>query len=83
MIKVEFKTNLDHPRSYSWQFPKEVCCKPEIGDLVEAKDGTLLKVCSITHSERTENQSNLDYVRHDEIVIPYLIVELTKRGIPH
>jgi hypothetical protein len=68
MIPVKCRTNRDAGRTRSW--PTAMCCRPEVGDTVEAKDGFQLKVCQITHATRGGTYSSLN-------VESYLIVELT------
>ena len=70
-MKVVFKTNMD-AKYGSWYFPEEVCCKPEIGELVKPTNGDqILRVCAITHCYCKDSFNNKGY--------PYLEVELTKR----
>ena len=72
MMKVYCRTNLDNYKREEW--PKVMCCRPMIGDRVEAKNGQSLKVVGITHSiERTVNNPCTG-----NNVEPYLIVELNK-----
>lgn len=63
---VVFHTNVDCKYG-AWKFPKEVSCRPQIGDLVETNDKVLV-VCSVTHC----------YFEQDRK--PYLKVELTQRS---
>jgi len=70
-MKVVFKTNMD-AKYGCWYFPEEVCCKPEIGELVKPTNGDqILRVCAITHCYSKEQFGKKGY--------PYLNVELTKR----
>lgn len=72
MMKVIFHTNMD-PKYCEWYFPKEVCCKPEIGELIKPTNGDqILRVCSITHC--------YGKLLFEDYVGPYLEVELTKRN---
>jgi len=66
-MKVHFHTNMD-AKYCCWYFPKSVCCKPEIGELIKPTNGDqTLRVCAITHCE------------NDRTSEPYLEIELTKR----
>lgn len=47
MILVHCHTNIDQYRCERW--PREMCCRPQIGDSVESESGKVLKVCQITH----------------------------------
>lgn len=71
-MKVIFHTNMD-AKYGCWYFPEEVCCKPEIGELVKPTNGDqILRVCAITHCYGRD-------VLLSEYTGPYLEVELTKR----
>lgn len=73
MIPVYFITYLDHPKGFVWKFPKHVVARPIKGDLVQAADGTILKVCEIYHCVGADN------TLFDEDK-PYLRIELTSRN---
>jgi len=64
-IPVKFHTNID-AKYITWYFPKEVCCRPQIGDRIKPTNGDqVLKICDIQHAE-------------DKLGNPYLYIELTK-----
>lgn len=65
MISGQCRTNLDGYASEFW--PERFVAIPEIGQMVEAKSGRILKVCSVTHCIRWGNR--------DET--PFVLVELT------
>jgi hypothetical protein len=70
-MEVIFHTNVD-AKYTAWCFPKEVCCRPQVGDLVKPTNGDqILKVCAVTHCFREGNSWRE--------AGPYLEVELTKR----
>lgn len=46
-MQVKFRSNDDFLKMESW--PLELCCKPEVGERIEAKSGRVGKIASITH----------------------------------
>ena len=60
MIKVRCHTNLDSHQMESW--PRELSCKPAIGESMRAHSGKRLTIVDICHS-------------HDDVG-PYLYIEL-------
>jgi len=74
MIPVVFITYLDHPKGFMWTFPKHVVARPIIGDLVQAADGTVLKICQICHCVGADNTPFDD----DS---PYLRIVLTSNNL--
>ena len=53
MIKVRCRTNLDEYKGKDW--PKKMTCRPWKGDAVQARDGTILHVVSVTHAVGAAN----------------------------
>ena len=47
-IPVICRTNLDNYKREAW--PKSFCCRPKVGDRVQAESGNSLKICGITHT---------------------------------
>ena len=71
-MNVIFHTNVD-AKFGGWYFPKTVCCRPIIGDLIESTNGDqTLQVCAITHCERKSDGNDIDDDRS------YLKIELKK-----
>lgn len=52
LIPVEFYSYIDNLKGKSW--PKYVCCRPMIGDLVRSECGQYAKVHSICHVKERE-----------------------------
>ena len=77
-MKVRCRTNLDDYKKEQW--PEEFCCRPMIGDKVQAKSGKELYICTITH---TTIKGTTDNYQSHVIIQPMLIIELTKRGIAY
>ena len=75
MIKVRCRTNIDEVKGKRW--PEEFCCRPQVGDKVQADDGYQLYIVAITHAKYQTN--NYDVHRGDEKYKPMLIIELHKR----
>ena len=73
-MKVLCQTNLDANLDgyYKEQWPTEMVCRPQKGDLVESESGKVLKICGITHSVI---RGSLDPQSEKE---PILLIELTK-----
>jgi hypothetical protein len=77
-IPVQCTTNLDDYKREEW--PKEFCCRPEKGDMVESKSGKRLMIVDITHTRNP----NLAWYRDRQPIdfdIPeyVLVIELHKR----
>lgn len=62
-MQVKFRSNDDFLKMESW--PLELCCKPEVGERIEAKSGRVGKIASITHC-------------CDRDIAPFLLVELSR-----
>jgi hypothetical protein len=61
-MKVQCFTNIDKYRDHHW--PREMVCRPEIGDKVASQEGMRLQVVSLTHCGASERS------------FEYLLVEL-------
>lgn len=61
-IPVHCYTNLDHYQTEIW--PKYFCCRPQIGDYVQAESGKTLRICGIVHKElaTTEIALNIELI---------------------
>lgn len=74
-MKVYCRTNLDEAKGKKW--PEEMCCRPLLGDKVQAEDGYCLYIVTITHAKCQINSYEVH--RGDEKYEPILIIELHKR----
>lgn len=48
-INVWCHTNIDEFHTQIW--PSKVACRPMVGDFIESKDGTTLRIVRIVHSQ--------------------------------
>ncbi|KKL72051.1 hypothetical protein LCGC14_2088810 [marine sediment metagenome] len=71
-IHVICRTNLDAFARETW--PKEMACRPVVGDMVESAAGKVLRVIGITHSYG-EVMGSVGHM----VTRPLLKVELNQR----
>ena len=55
-IAIEVRTLNEKKRSYNW--PSSLCCRPLVGDYLQATNGQPSRVTKVTHSSRQGHNNN-------------------------